>query len=394
MAIVVKKFGGTSVGDVERIKRVAEIIANSSEKTIVVVSAMAGMTNQLVQQAQALNVLSGAAAIAEYDTVISSGEQITIGLLSLALMSLGMKARSYLGWQLPIETTNDFSQAKILRIATEKILADLDSDTVPVIAGFQGIYDNRITTLGRGGSDTTAVAVAAAVGARRCDIYTDVDGIYTADPRIVPKARKIDEISYWAAIALAGSGAKVIHPRAVEIAMNNQLAVRVLNTFSDDLGTEINSSMEKTIINGIAAKKDCVMITIKKAKDINQLLQRVLDSGVIIESVFRLELSIEKSGSEPCYTIVTGAEYLERCLEAIDNGAQIKEKMAMVSVVGISVKQALGKIIETLKENQVSFIDLRVIETQVSFLIDQIYMDKIVRSLHTNLQLDMKTVDI
>lgn len=385
MTIVVKKFGGTSVGNIERIKRVTNIIASSSERVVVVVSAMAGMTNQLVKYVEGIGPISSSSALSEYDTVVSSGEQITTGLMALSLISIGLKAKSYLGWQIPIETNYDFSQGKIIKIATEQLMNDLADGIIPVIAGFQGINNGRITTLGRGGSDTTAVALAVAIGADRCDIYTDVDGIYSADPRVVPKAKKIDNIDYESLLEMASAGAKVIHPRAVELGMISGIPIRVLNTFSNNSGTEItDKKMEKIVVNGIAIKNDLVMITIPQVENIDQLVQDLMQLGIAIDSISQANLSLKDRSLKYDYVILISHEYLTRTTNVIGNTAIIREKISKVSVIGIGVKSLLQKILQSVS----SIIGLQVLETQVSFLVDSINSDKIVRDLHTRLDLD------
>jgi aspartate kinase len=386
MGIIVKKFGGTSVANIERIKRVANIVANSGEKVIVVVSAMAGMTNELIHYSDQLGPITTSSGLSEYDTVISSGEQITSGLMAIALMSLGLKSKSYLGWQLPIETNNDFSQGKIVNIEKAQLLHDLDSGIIPVVAGFQGMYNGRITTLGRGGSDTTAVAIAVATGAKRCDIYTDVDGIYSADPRIVPKAKKIDKIDYISVLEMASAGAKVIHPRAVEIAMNSSLPIRILNTFSHDVGTEITESkMEKVVVNGIAVKNNLAMITIPKVENIDKVIRDIVALGVIIESVTQSNLSFDQGGNTNYdYSILVGSEYIERCKSIIYGDVILREKISKIAVIGIGVKDLLIDILKSAG----SIMGLQVLETQVSLLVEGINSDKVIRDLHTSLGLD------
>jgi aspartate kinase len=386
MEIVVKKFGGTSLGNVERIKRVAKIIANSGENVVVVVSAMAGITNELIDYTDQLGPITNSHSLSEYDTVISSGEQITSGLIAIALMSLGLKSKSYLGWQLPIETNDNHSQGKIVNIEETQLINDLSNGIIPVVAGFQGICNGRITTLGRGGSDTTAVAIAVAMGAKRCDIYTDVDGIYSADPRIVPKARKIDEIDYISVLEMASAGAKVIHPRAVEIAMIASLPIRILNTFSDSPGTEITGNkMEKVVVNGIAAKNNLVMITIPKVENIDKIIRDILGLGVIIEAVNQSNLSFDQSGTTNYdYSILVGSEYIDRCKSVIACKVILREKISKIAVIGIGVKGLLMEILQSSGP----VIGLQVNETQVSLLVEGVNSDKIVRDLHTTLSLD------
>jgi len=405
MNVIVKKFGGTSVGNVERIKRVAGIIANSNQKVIIVVSAMSGMTNELVQYTNEIHSISNSDEISEYDAVISAGEQITVGLLSLALMSLGLKSKSYLGWQVPIKTNSDYAKAKILEISTDKLLADLENNVIPVIAGFQGVYNDRVTTLGRGGSDTTAVAVAVAIKASRCDIYTDVDGIFTSDPRIVTKAKKISTIDYSSVLQMASSGAKVIHPRAVEIAMQNNMPIKVLNTFSDDSGTQIidDKNMEKISITGIAIKKDLVMLTLigVSNSDIDLFLINLLEIGVMIESMNQSNMSLEnfKSDKIICdYNLIFSAEYFDRVMKLIEklfsNQDKVitRDKLSKISIVGIGVKNdnsIVKTILETLHNIGISPIAIQLLETQLSFVVEQIFTDQVVRTLHTKLGLDI-----
>ena len=385
MAIVVKKFGGTSVGNIERIKRVAKIVASSNEKVVVVVSAMAGVTNQLVQYTGEIGPICSVNGLSEYDTVISAGEQITTGLMALALISLGVKATSYLGWQVPINTNSHFSQSKILEINTDQLLDDLAHGIVPVIAGFQGISNGRITTLGRGGSDTTAAALAIAIGADRCDIYTDVDGIYSADPRVVPKAKKIDSIDYESALEMASAGAQVIHPRAVEMAMLSKLPIRILNTFSDECGTEITEkSMEKIVVQGIAVNNDLILVIVPKVNDIDRIMQELIKLEVVIESITQSNLSLEDGDIKYDYTILTGSAYLDRCIEVIGAKAIVRDRISRISVIGIGVKGVLKEILQSVQ----SIIGLQVLETQVSFLVESINSEKIVRTLHTALNLD------
>jgi aspartate kinase len=385
VALVVKKFGGTSVGNIERIKRVAKIVANSNEKVIVVVSAMAGVTNQLVQYTGEIGTIFSSNGLSEYDAVISAGEQITTGLMALALISLGLKATSYLGWQVPINTSSHFSQSKILDIHTDKLLDDLAHGIIPVIAGFQGISNGRITTLGRGGSDTTAAALAIAIGADRCDIYTDVDGIYSADPRVVPKAKKIRSIDYESALEMASAGAQVIHPRAVEMAMLSQLPIRILNTFSDELGTEITEKrMEKIVVNGIAVTNNLILVIVPKVENIDHLIHALIKLEVVIESITQSNLSLEDGDIKYDYTILTSQAYLDRCIKLIGANAIIRDGISRISVIGIGVKGFLKEILQSVQ----SIIGLQVLETQVSFLVESINSEKIVRTLHTTLNLD------
>ena len=252
MKLIVTKFGGTSVGTVERINSVATRIKNEVQNgwnVIVVVSAMAGETNRLIKLVESFTKNF---KTSEYDAVISTGEQVTSGLVAIALNELGVKSKSYQGWQISIETDNNFSKANIKKINKDKIVSDLKDGYVVVVPGFQGVFENRITTLGRGGSDTSAVALAAAFRAQRCDIYTDVDGVYTADPRIVSNALKLEEITFEEMLELASQGAKVLQTRSVALAMNYNVKLQVLSSFENKTGTfiinERQKSMEKQLL--------------------------------------------------------------------------------------------------------------------------------------------------
>jgi aspartate kinase len=279
MARIVQKFGGTSVADIARLENVALKVKKEvalGHQVAVVVSAMAGVTNQLVGYARSL---AGSLVTPEYDVVASAGEQITSGLLALALSQIGVQARSFMGWQLPIVTDNCAANARILRVQTEHLEACWNQNMVPVIAGFQGVTDSgRITTLGRGGSDTTAVAVAAAVKADWCDIYTDVDGVYSADPRLVPQARRLDIISYDEMFELASHGAKVLQMRSVETAMEHAVKVRVLSSFQEGGGTMVVPVLpsDVSVIRGIAHQRGQALIHLREVRQAPQQLEAIL----------------------------------------------------------------------------------------------------------------------
>ena len=271
MARIVQKFGGTSVGDVERIQNVALIVKaeiNLGNEVAVVLSAMSGETNRLVNL---VNQMGSLQDTCEYDTVVATGEQVTIGLLALALHELGIPARSWLGWQVQFHTDDIHTKARIQKIDVRELDKRMLSGEVPVVAGFQGIgSDKRVTTLGRGGSDTSAVALAAALGADRCDIYTDVDGVYTTDPRIVTKARKLDKITYEEMLEMASLGAKVLQTRAVEMAMKHGQRIQVRSSFEDKPGTLVvgeEEIVEKELVSGIAFSRDEAKITLVRVSD-------------------------------------------------------------------------------------------------------------------------------
>src|SRR5687767_3494172 len=268
---VVMKFGGTSVANIERIRAVAQRVkreVDAGNEVAVVVSAMSGATNQLVAWCGELSPLYDAR---EYDVVVASGEQVTCGLMAIALQTIGINARSWLGWQIPIESDDAHGKARIQTIRTEDMISRFKQGQVAVVAGFQGVGpDKRVTTLGRGGSDTSAVALAAAMKADRCDIYTDVDGVYTTDPRIVAKARKLDKITYEEMLEMASLGAKVLQTRSVELAMNHGVRVQVLSSFSDAPGTLVvdeDEIVEKEIVSGIAYSRDEAKLTLRGVED-------------------------------------------------------------------------------------------------------------------------------
>jgi aspartate kinase len=271
MSLIVVKFGGTSVANVQKIEGAAAKVAQEvarGNKVAVVVSAMSGVTNQLVSYCNEVSELHDAR---EYDVVVASGEQVTSGLMAMALQKQGVKARSWMSWQLPITTDDVHSKARINSIQTDELLNRLNAGEVAVIPGFQGLTEsNRVTTLGRGGSDTSAVAIAAALKADRCDIYTDVDGVYTTDPRIAPKAKKISRISYEEMLELASVGAKVLHSRSVEIAMKQNVALQVLSTFEEAIGSDLPGTlvtreediMEQQLVTGVAYTRDEAKVTL------------------------------------------------------------------------------------------------------------------------------------
>ena len=297
MARIVQKFGGTSVADIERIKAVARRVkreVDAGNEVAVVVSAMAGATNQLVGWTNAMGEIPDPK---EYDVVVASGEQVTAGLTALALQGLGVRARSFLGWQLPVRTDRAHGKARIEAIPSDALIAGMKSGEVAVVAGFQGVAaDGRVTTLGRGGSDTSAVALAAALGAERCDIFTDVDGVYTTDPRIVAKAKKLDKITYEEMLEMASLGAKVLQTRSVELAMNHRVRVQVLSSFTEAPGTLVvdeEEIVEKQVVSGIAYSRDEAKITLVKVPDrpgvaaaiFGPLADRAINVDMIVQNI-------------------------------------------------------------------------------------------------------------
>ncbi len=399
MALIVQKFGGTSVGTLDRIKRVVEIIKNEKEKgnhVIIVVSAMAGVTDNLVSNAFSLSKIKTKEELAEYDSIIASGEQISCGLLALALIAVGFKARSWLGWQVPISTDGVFANGKITNVETKQLNNAIKNDEIPVIAGFQGIFDNRVITLGRGGSDTTAAAVAAALKADRCDIYTDVDGVYTADPRIVPKAKKLKQIAFDEMLEMASSGAKVLHSRCVEIAMKFNLRMQVLSSFDDKEGTMIVSEeevVEKHMVTGITCKGEVASITLKAMSDVPGSASQLFNS--LKEKNIPVDLIVQNIGSrgKTDFTFTISKMDLDKALDSIRANKKIgyrdiivDDNVAKVSVIGVGIKSHSGvaqKMFQILADRGINILVISTSEIKISVLIHAEYKELAVRALHT-----------
>jgi len=364
MALVVQKFGGTSVANINRIENSSKIIKREIElgnKVVVVISAMAGVTDSLVKlYSNVSGDLINANQRREQDAILASGEAVSAGLMALSLQKMGVKAVSMQSWQVPIATSADFSCAKITNILNEKIFESLDEDVIPVICGFQGIADNSITTLGRGGSDATAVAVAASIGAQRCDIYTDVDGIYTCDPNIVPLAQKIDVISYDEIITMAHAGAKVLHARAAQIGKKYNMKMRVLSSLSPDpTGTTIvnnNDYIEKPMITGIAQLKNTSLVNmftklsvidvIKKAKGIEfsiEATEHLKDGNKLCLSLHDKDMSTFKSlGMHQDISSTSGLNKVSIVGYGIKNDNEIVEKVfKILNVHKVSLERSV-----------------------------------------------------
>lgn len=406
MAIIVQKFGGTSVGDVDRIKHVATLVKREVDlgnKVVVVVSAMSGKTNELVGWAEAISNLQSDEALKEYDSVISSGEQVTSGLLALALQSIGINARSWLGWQVGLETCGMHSKARIKDIKADLLIASLNKGEVAVIAGFQGVTeDNRITTLGRGGSDTSAVAIAAAIKADRCDIYTDVDGIYTTDPRIVPKARKLNKIAYEEMLEMASLGAKVLQIRSVEMAMKHKVRVQVLSSFADGAGSLLvdeEEVVERRLVTGITYSRADTQITLLKVADkpgvaadiFAPLTEKEINVDMIVQNIS------EDGTTDLTFTIPNAdTERAVAALEAAKIGYKkilVNKDVAKVSVVGVGMRSHAGlaqKMFQTLAEKNINILVISTSEIKISVLINAEYTELAVRALHTAYELDAK----
>jgi len=405
MTRIVVKFGGTSVADIEHIKAVAGRVkreVDSGEQVAVVVSAMAGVTDQLVEYVAQTGPLSDAR---EYDVVTSSGEQVTAGLTALALQHLGIGARSWMGWQVPIHTDDGYGRARITAIQADELRRRMDAGEVPVIAGFQGLEPKRarITTLGRGGTDTTAVALAAAIGAERCDIYTDVDGVYTADPRIVAKARKLDKITYEEMLEMASLGAKVLQTRAVEMAMNHRVRVRVLSTFEDGAGTMVvdeDEIVEKVVVSGITQDRNEAKITLTRVADrpgvaaaiFGPLADSSINVDMIVQNVSADGKTTDLTFTVPKVDLYRVVEMLRARQEDLGFESVIPDSdVVKVSVIGVGMRSNAGvayRMFETLAEKGINIQVISTSEIKVSVLIAEEFTELALRALHTAYGLD------
>jgi aspartate kinase len=404
MARIVQKFGGTSVGNIERIKNVARKVKreiDAGHEVAVVVSAMSGVTNQLVEYCKQIAPLHDQK---EYDTVVATGEQVTTGLLAIALQEIGVKARSWQGWQLPLRTDAQHGKARITTIETEAMLKDMASGVVSVMAGFQGLGpDDRIATLGRGGSDTSAVALAAALKADRCDIYTDVDGVYTCDPRIVAKAHKLDKITYEEMLELASVGAKVLQTRSVEMAMKHHVRVQVLSSFEDLPGTLVcdeDEIVEKQLVSGIAYNRDEAKVTLVGVSDrpgvAASIFGPLADVGINVDMIVQ---NVSEDGKTTDLTFTVTKADLDRTVKLLEeakttlNFKQLipDSNVVKVSVIGMGMRSHAGvaqKMFQTLAEKGINIQVISTSEIKVSVLIAEEYTELAVRALHTAYGLD------
>ena len=404
MARIVMKFGGTSVADLDRIRNVAQRVKREVEaghQVAVVVSAMSGSTNQLVKWCQDLSPLHDAR---EYDTVVATGEQVTIGLTAIALQAIGVEARSWQGWQVPIRTDASHGKARVDHIEGAELIRRMERGEVPVVAGFQGIEPtrNRITTLGRGGSDLSAVALAAALKADRCDIYTDVDGIYTTDPRIVPRARKLERISYEEMLELASVGAKVLQTRSVELAMKARVRVQVLSSFEDKPGSLVvdeDEIMEKPAVSGIAYSRDEAKVTLRRVPDRPGVAARVF--GPLSAANVNVDMIVQNVGADSFtdMTFTVGKSDLPRAREILENlkpelgyeSLLADADVAKISVVGIGMRTHAGiasTMFAALAEKGINIQVISTSEIKVSVLVPADYIELAVRALHTAYGLD------
>src|SRR5574340_941626 len=408
MALIVQKYGGTSVGNVERIKNVAQRVAKFREQghqVVVVVSAMSGETNRLIGLAKETQASPDPR---ELDVLVSTGEQVTIALLSMALMYLGLRARSYTGAQVKILTDNAHTKARILNIDEDKIRADLDAGYVVAVAGFQGLDEaGSITTLRRGGSDTTAVALAAALGADECQIYTDVDGVYTTDPRIVPEARRLKTVTFEEMLEMASLGSKVLQIRSVEFAGKYKVKLRVLSSFEEEgegtlITFEEDNKMEQAIISGIAFNRDEAKITVLGVPDKPGIAYQIL--GPVSDANIDVDMIIQNVGVDGTtdFSFTVHRNEFAKAMDILKNKVQPHigardvigdNKAAKVSVVGVGMRSHVGiasKMFRTLAEEGINIQMISTSEIKISVVIDEKYLELAVRVLHKAFDLDQE----
>lgn len=411
MALIVQKFGGTSVADIERIQHVASLVqkeVDAGNHVAVVVSAMAGTTNQLVGWAEEVSPLRESESLKEYDSIVASGEQVTSGLLALALQKLGIPARSWLGWQIGFKTDSSHSKARIEGIDAKKLQASLDKGEVAVVAGFQGVDangDERITTLGRGGSDTSAVALAAALSAERCDIYTDVDGIYTSDPRLVPKARKLHKIAYEEMLEMSSLGAKVLQLRSVEMAMKHNVCVQVRSSFDDIEGSFLVAEeeiMERRLVTGVTYNRSEAQITLTGVPNTPGIAASVFapltDQEINVDMIVQ---NISEAGNKTDITFTVPKADVDLSEAALEKSQKdigyekllVNKEVAKISVVGVGMRSHAGlaqKMFQVLADKSINIAVITTSEIKISVLIDEEYTEVALRALHTAYDLDLE----
>tara|TARA_B100000674_G_scaffold52108_4_gene35926 strand:+ start:470 stop:1690 length:1221 start_codon:yes stop_codon:yes gene_type:complete len=406
MQKIVQKFGGTSVGTIDRIRNVCSLInkeIKNGNQVAVVSSAMSGETNKLVSLAENFDINKNKL---EFDMIVSTGEQISIALISMALKELGLKGKPLLGWQIPIMGSNDFTKAKINKIDGKLILELMNNGEIPIIAGFQGIdKDNNIVTLGRGGSDTSAVAIAAAIRADRCDIYTDVDGVYTTDPRIVKNAKKLDKISYEEMLEFASLGAKVLQTRSVEMAMRHRVTVQVLSSQTGKTGTFLtkeDEKMENELVSGIAYSKDEANITLINILDKPGVATKIFTP--LSEANINVDMIVQtgsENGNKINFTYTVSRKDLEQTISIMEkNKIDIEferiitnNSLAKVSIVGLGMRTHTGvanKMFSALASKNINIHVISTSEIKISVLIDEDSIEKALNSLHSTFELDQK----
>jgi aspartate kinase len=404
MSVIVQKFGGTSVADIARITKIIPIIKLEQQcgnKVIIVVSAMAGVTNHLVTLCNEVSSLNTSEQIAEYDVALCTGELVTAALLALKLQQESIQARSILSWQLPIITNDNYSKALVENISTSLLTECIEQNIIPVIAGFQGVTtDGRLTTLGRGGSDTTASLIAASMKAERCDIYTDVEGVFTADPRIIPQAKKISQISFEEMLEFSSCGAKVLHPRSLEIAIRYNVPIRVLSSFTEldlDKGTLITSRdriMENRQITGITSNKNLLKLLVDSSQlSFNQMCNVIAGDNIHLE----LMENIEASKQYHFIIQLSDKNKLQYLLNNLKNTNQINDfiidsQISIVSVIGYGIKNdhnLIGNILVALELENIIVKMMQISEIKVSILVEDGHTEKTVRCLHQLFKLDL-----
>lgn len=398
------KFGGTSVADLDRIRNAARRVKDEYDRgneVAVTVSAMAGVTNQLVEYVRDLAPMHDAR---EYDVVVSSGEQVTSGLMAVALQDIGVPARSWLGWQLPVATDAAYGRARIRSVGTEEIVRRFGDRQVAVVAGFQGLSpEGRVTTLGRGGSDTSAVALAAALHADRCDIYTDVDGVYTADPRIVAKARKLDRVTYEEMLEMASQGARVLQTRSVELAMKTGVRLQVLSSFSNEPGTLVvdeDEIVEQQLVSGIAYSRDEAKLTLIGVLDRPGVAAAIF--GPLADANVNVDMIVQSTSSDGARTDITftvGKADFNRTMQLLDDiksevGYQSvlsDQDVVKISVIGVGMRSHAGvalAMFRTLAEKGINIQVISTSEIKISVLVAEEYTELALRALHTAYGLD------
>ena len=409
MARIVQKFGGTSVADIDRIIRVSHKIKaelDRGHQVAVVVSAMAGATNKLIELCSAVSPMFDAR---EYDTVVATGEQVTAGLTALALQKLGVNARSWLGWQIPIRTDDVHAKARILSIETEELERRMKDGEVPVISGFQGLSDRgRITTLGRGAGDLSAVAMAAALKADRCDIYTDVDGVYTTDPRIVTRARKLKKITYEEMLELASQGAKVLQTRSVELAMNHRVRLQVLSSFADQVGSDLPGTLvvdegeivEQEVVTGIAYSRDEAKVTLLGVADSPGVAAAIF--GPLTDAAINVDMIVQNvapNGKSTDMTFTVSKADLNRAVSVLEGARDqlsydriiADSNVVKLSVIGVGMRSHAGvaqRMFKALAEKGINIQVISTSEIKVSVLVAEDYTELALRALHTVYGLD------
>jgi aspartate kinase len=404
MSLIVMKFGGTSVGDLDCIRNVAGRVKaeiDAGNEVAVAVSAMAGVTNELVGYVNGISKIYDAR---EYDSVVAAGEQISSGLLALALQELGVAARSWLSWQIPIHTDGVHGKARIQRIESVNLLKCIKDGVVPIIAGFQGLSpEGRVTTLGRGGSDTSAVALAAALNAERCDIFTDVDGVYTSDPRIVVRAQKLEKVAYEEMLEMASLGARVLQTRSVELAMNQAVRLQVRSSFEDGPGTLVvdeDEIVEQQVVSGITYSRDEAKISLVGVRDRPGVAAAVF--GPLAEATINVDMIVQSTASDGKSTDITFTVVksdFDRAMAVIQElGKDLvydemlsDQEVVKVSVIGVGMRSYAGvaqKMFQTLADNGINIQVISTSEIKISVLIAEEFTELALRALHTAYQLD------